>query len=452
VKTPQGTAWTRSRLARYGIAASVSALALLLSPLLGPLIEPSDFPFFLGAVMFSAWYGGLGPGLLATTLGALAGTLLVSPASSSTDAGLNMMGRLGVFVIEALVISSLSSALRTTRQRAEALFASEQAARTEVEATAERLRHLQAVTDTALAHLRLDDLLRELIGRIRDALAADTVVILLLTEDESELAVRAAYGLEEEVAQGIRIPMGRGIAGRIATRSEPMLLEDLSRVEIASPVLREKGLRTLLGAPLMVEGRLIGVVHVGTLRPRTFSEDEARLLRLVGDLVVYVRSGADSAARRAVDAGLLIDSVWTRLVESGIASQVQLIRPADQVLLWADPVALERVFENLLGNAVIHSSTEKLPKVEITWQRQPGSVQIEVRDTGIGIEPEDRPHICELFFRGRNVTAAGSGIGLAIVKRIVDTSGARIADGPNPGGGSVFTLTWPTSPVSVTTP
>jgi PAS domain S-box-containing protein len=174
--------------------------------------------------------------------------------------------------------------------------------------------------------------------------------------------------------------------------------------------------------------------------------EAARLLRLVGDLVVYVRSGADPGARRAVDAGLLIESVWTRLVESGAATQAQLIRPADKVILWADPVALERVFENVLGNAVTHRSPERPPKVEIVWQKQSDGVQIEVRDTGVGIELEDRPHIYELFFRGRNVTAVGSGVGLAIVKRIIDTSGASIAYNPNPGGGSVFILTWPANP------
>lgn len=305
--TPQGTTRTRSRLACYGVAALVSTFTLLLSWLLGPLVERSDFPLFLGAVMFSAWYGGLGPGLLATALGALAGTLFLSPTSSPTDGSLSAVVQLGVFVLEALVISSLSAALHAAQQRAETLFASEQAARTEVEATAQRLRHLQHVTDTALAHLRLDDLLRELIGRIRDALAADTVVILLLTEDESQLAVKAAYGLEEEVARGIRIPVGRGIAGRIAAQREPVILEDLSSVEIASPVLRQKGVRALLGAPLMVEGRLIGVVHVGTLRPRTFSEDETRLLRLVADRIAI-----------AIDHARLYEAERFRLLVDGV--------------------------------------------------------------------------------------------------------------------------------------
>jgi PAS domain S-box-containing protein len=211
--------------------------------------------------------------------------------------------------------------------------------------------------------------------------------------------------------------------------------------DLRSPLVTVRGLlgqlRRLYARRLDERGRDI---------TRRLDTEAARLLRLVGDLVVYVKSGADPSARRAIDAGLLIESVWTRLVESGVATQAQLTRPADKILLWSDPVALERVFENLLVNAVTHCCVERPPKVEIVWQRQPDSIQIEVRDTGIGIEPEDRPHIFELFFRGRNVTAVGSGVGLAIVRRIVDSSGASIAYTPNPAGGSVFTLIWPANP------
>lgn len=185
---------------------------------------------------------------------------------------------------------------------------------------------------------------------------------------------------------------------------------------------------------------------------RRLDSEAARLLRLVGDLVEFVRSGADPAARRAVDAGLLIESVWTRLVESGLAENAQLATPPDRVLLWADPVALERVIENLLANAVTHRSPNRPPRVEVAWQRPPGFVELEIHDNGIGIEPEDRPHICELFFRGRNATAEGSGVGLAIVKRIVESSGARITCRPNPDGGSVFVLNWPSKPAGVANP
>src|SRR5207245_8391961 len=83
-------------------------------------------------------------------------------------------------------------------------------------APADVLARLQAVVDAALVHLSLDDLLDELLTRVRDALDADTCAVLLLDEDGLELVARAAKGIEEEVEQGVRIPMGRGFAGRIA--------------------------------------------------------------------------------------------------------------------------------------------------------------------------------------------------------------------------------------------
>jgi signal transduction histidine kinase len=152
-----------------------------------------------------------------------------------------------------------------------------------VNGDAERLRRLQLVTDAALAHLELDELLDELLARIRDALDADTAAVLLLDEDRQELAVRAAVGLEEGVERGIRIPLGQGFAGRIAAERRSIVLEDVDHADVLNPVLREKGVKSLLGVPLIVEGELLGVLHVGSLRPRDFTSEESDLLQLVAD-------------------------------------------------------------------------------------------------------------------------------------------------------------------------
>src|SRR5262249_20903856 len=229
-----------SRTVPYAVAVGVTGLAIVTSLVLGLPIDSNAFPLLLAAVMVSAWYGGLGPGVVATLLGASTGTLVSLPPAYSVSGGTATVVPVAAFLLEAGVICVLSTVLRAAQYRAEALAVSEQAARSEVEATAQRLRDLQSVSDTALGHLHLDDLLRELIQRIREALAADTVVILLVTEDGEELVVRAAHGLEQEVLEGIRIPMGRGIAGRIATGREPRIFDDLASEEISSPVLRAK--------------------------------------------------------------------------------------------------------------------------------------------------------------------------------------------------------------------
>jgi serine phosphatase RsbU (regulator of sigma subunit)/anti-sigma regulatory factor (Ser/Thr protein kinase) len=97
------------------------------------------------------------------------------------------------------------------------------------------------------------------------------------------LAARAAKGIEEEVEQGVRIPVGRGFAGRIAAQRRPVFIPDVDHADILNPILREKGIRSLLGVPLLVEGRVIGVLHVGSLTPREFTPSDRDLLQLAAD-------------------------------------------------------------------------------------------------------------------------------------------------------------------------
>lgn len=149
------------------------------------------------------------------------------------------------------------------------------------------VQSLQRVTEAALAYLDLDDLLSELLDRTTEILDVDTAAILLLEEDRRELVARAAKGLEEEVERGFTLPVGAGFAGRIAATQLPVVVEDLdnSPIEIVNPLMRQKGVRSLLGVPLIVEGRLVGVLHIGTLERRDFDSDDIHLLRTVGDRV-----------------------------------------------------------------------------------------------------------------------------------------------------------------------
>jgi signal transduction histidine kinase len=148
---------------------------------------------------------------------------------------------------------------------------------------AEHVRRLQSVTDAALAHLRLDDLLVALLERTREILEVDTSAILLLDEETNELVAHAALGIEEEVEQGVRIPVGGGFAGRIAAEKRPVILDDVDHAHVLNPILREKGIKSMLGVPLVVEGEVRGVFHVGSLVPRAFAEEEVELLQLVAD-------------------------------------------------------------------------------------------------------------------------------------------------------------------------
>ncbi|MEV1333262.1 GAF domain-containing SpoIIE family protein phosphatase [Micromonospora costi] len=173
----------------------------------------------------------------------------------------------------------------------------------------EKLRRLQTVTDAALSQLGLEDLLDELLVRTRDLLQADTAAILLLDPTGAELVATAASGLEQEVRQGVRIPVGCGFAGSVAARGEPVMLEHVDHTNVINPILVNRGVASLLGVPMLDGPRVIGVLHVGTLTPRRFSDDDVELLRLVADrasLATQARlSRLDRAAAVALQRSLL---------------------------------------------------------------------------------------------------------------------------------------------------
>ena len=165
------------------------------------------------------------------------------------------------------------------------------------------IRELQQVTDAALATLTLDELLRELLDRIAAILGTDTAAFLLLDEVAGDLVAQAAKGIEEEVEAGVRIPVGRGFAGRIAAERRPVAIEDVDHADILNPILREKGIRSLLGVPLLVEGRVIGVLHVGSLTARHFSDQERGLLQLAADrAAIAIEHSRLHAQRHIVEA------------------------------------------------------------------------------------------------------------------------------------------------------
>lgn len=155
---------------------------------------------------------------------------------------------------------------------------------TEVEKTTDLLYQcLQTANSNSPPQSIFENLLHTLLNRIHQVMQVDTVTVLLQTESEQQLTVCATLGLEEEIAQSIRIPIGYGFAGNIAARSESIIVEDLSQVEVVSPVLRNKGIQSMVGVPILVANQMIGVFHIGTLSHRHFTTEDAQQLQAVAD-------------------------------------------------------------------------------------------------------------------------------------------------------------------------
>ncbi len=144
----------------------------------------------------------------------------------------------------------------------------------------ERLRDIQSITDAALSRLDDQKLLTELLERTRAILHADTAAVLLLDYRSGHLIAISAAGLEEEVRQGVRIPVGRGFAGRIAAQHRPVILDRVDHSTVLNPILLAKGIRALMGVPLIAGGKVIGVLHVGSLTQREFTSEDVELLEM----------------------------------------------------------------------------------------------------------------------------------------------------------------------------
>jgi putative methionine-R-sulfoxide reductase with GAF domain len=150
-------------------------------------------------------------------------------------------------------------------------------ARTAAESASEHIGHLEAITAAGLAHLRLDDVLADVLQVIAEAVGAERAVVLLLDAVRGELVARAAHGVEEDVLRGVRVPLGAGVAGSVAASGRARVIDDLSTTEVHSAYLRESA-RSMAAVPLILDGDVIGVLHVSSDETGHFGEGDLDLL------------------------------------------------------------------------------------------------------------------------------------------------------------------------------
>ncbi|MBI2953658.1 MAG: PAS domain-containing protein [Chloroflexi bacterium] len=165
---------------------------------------------------------------------------------------------------------------------------------------------------------------------------------------------------------------------------------------------------------------------------------------MIQDLVDSARleAGQLRLQRWSVGLNAFFSSLLRRATGLMDISRVQVQMPPDLPPVNADPDRLERIMLNLISNALKYSPTET--EVRVNMERQAQDVVVSVIDRGVGVSPEDLPHIFERFYRSKAARSAeGLGLGLYITKMLVEAHRGRIWVKSEPGDGSAFYFTLP---------
>lgn len=210
--------------------------------------------------------------------------------------------------------------------------------------------------------------------------------------------------------------------------------------DLKAPLVTIQGMSSILleehGAKLDAEGR--HYLH-------RINANIQQMDRLIGDLLTLSRIGREGRAPEAVPLAELVDDLLVELAEPMRARGIKVIG-RNLGTIWAIRSQMEQVIGNLLSNAVKYLGDTPSPTVEIGTLDREEFVECYVKDNGIGIDPAYHERVFETFQRLNEVKAEGTGVGLAIVKKIVETAGGRVWVESAKGQGATFHFTWPKAP------
>src|SRR5262245_52154411 len=188
----------------------------------------------------------------------------------------------------------------------------------------DHLRRIEEMTDAVRGHIPLDDPMPEVLDELRAMLQVDTAAVLEFDAAAEQLIAVAALGVEEEVRQGVRIPLGQGFAGRIVLENRPYMLDHVDSTTVVNPILWKRGIKRLLGVPMHAAGATAGVLHVGRMVDRPFSDDDIKMLQRVADRLAFYKHVRRLELHRAAALALqrsLLPSRFPRVAGLDVATR-----------------------------------------------------------------------------------------------------------------------------------
>jgi serine phosphatase RsbU (regulator of sigma subunit)/anti-sigma regulatory factor (Ser/Thr protein kinase) len=216
--------------------------------------------------------------LLAVLLAATLAPIATGEPSAETR---DLIGRALLFAAIGLVLIAYVAYVRAQRVM---LRAQERDARADALTATKRVRDLQWITDAALPHVGLQDLLDQLLNRVVHVFGADQGAILLRGEGP-RLELHASRGVPSKLRRDHYRSVAGRLAGRLASSRQPVTFERSQTTAALQSLLASADMESVLGLPLILDRQLLGVLYVGSRVSRPFSEDDAALLQLVGDRV-----------------------------------------------------------------------------------------------------------------------------------------------------------------------